>query len=133
MMSKWIKVFSLFVILHGIGWGGAHWWMSRHEHTLLIVVDTSFALKPSFPAMQRWIKERVAKGRYEIVLVGTDKASLGELSDLPSTEALFRTAFGRSEPASLARYASIESDERIFLSDGRFEPPGWELVRFTKP
>ncbi len=133
MMGKWTKVFALFVMLHGIGWGSAHWWMTRHEHTLLLVVDTSFALKPSFPAMQRWIEERLTHGRYEIILVGTDKANLGALSELPSTEALFRTAFGRSGPSSLSRYDSIKVDQRIFLSDGRFEPIGWELVRFNNP
>ena len=62
--------------------------------------------------------------RYTRVLVGTDKALIGPLDELRSTEAIFRTSFGRSGAESLKRYGAVEADTRTLLSDGSFDAPG---------
>jgi len=96
----------------------------------MLVADTSFALKPHFPDMLRWIENYVGTSRYTEVLVGTDKAYIGELEDLKSVDNLFRVSFGRSNADSLKQYASHNVSEKIFLSDGSFNAPGWKLVSF---
>ena len=127
---KWIKVFAVFLLLHALAWGGAHLYWQQNPERVLIVADTSFSLKPEFVAMQNWIEDYVAQSRYRHVLVGTDKAMLGDFDDLRSADVIFRTAFGRASADSLSRYSAIDAGERIFLSDGSFEPDGWQLVRF---
>jgi len=127
---KWIKVFAFFVLLHLIGWIGAHWYKKDRPEQILLVADTSFALKPEFPAMQRWIEQYASDNRYRKVIVGTDKALIGELAEIRSLDSIFRVSFGRSNADSLKQYASEQVDERIFLSDGEFNPSGWTLVRF---
>ena len=127
---KWLKVFSLFALLHAGAWIGTHVWLAANPRTVLIVADTSFSMKEAFPAMRRWIDERAEGARYTRFLVGTDKALIGPLEELRSSESIFRAAFGRSAPESLNRYAAVAAGTRVLLSDGSFEVPGWELVRF---
>lgn len=127
---KWVKVFSVFMLLHIVAWGGAHWYKKERPLEVLLVADTSFALKPEFPSMQRWIEDFANDGRYRNIVVGTDKALIGPLADIPSADAVFRVSFGRSNPDSLKRYESGRYDQRIFLSDGSFTPSGWTLVKF---
>lgn len=127
---KWLKVFALFAVLHAAGWAGTHVWLRLHPKTVLIVADTSFAMKPEFPAMRRWIDAFAADARYVHIVVGTDKALIGPLDELRSTDALFRTSFGRSTSDSLKRYASVDADERIVLSDGSLDAGGWRAVEF---
>ena len=127
---KWVKVFSVFVILHLIAWAGSHWYKKDRPDQVLLVADTSFALKPEYPAMQRWIEDFASDNRYRNIVVGTDKAFRGDLADIRSIDSIFRVSFGRSNADSLKQYESMQVDERIFLSDGEFEPTGWTLVRF---
>lgn len=127
---KWIKVFAVFIALHLVGWFGAHWYKQGHPEDVLVVADTSFALKPEYPAMQRWIENFADDNRYRKVIVGTDKALIGDLAEIRSIDSIFRVSFGRSSPDSLKQYESEQVDERIFLSDGEFAPSGWTLVRF---
>ena len=127
---KWLKVFGMFVLLHISSWYGAHWYKTNHPDVVLIVVDTSFALKPRFVDMQRWIDDFESTARYTRFIVGTDKALIGSLEDLKSRESLFRVSFGRSTSESLKRFSQVEADERIFLSDASYEVPGWTIVRF---
>ena len=128
---KWLKVLPLFVALHATGWIGTHLWLGANPRTTLIVADTSFSMKSAFPAMRRWIDERTEAARYTRFLVGTDKALIGPLEDLRSSDAIFRTAFGRSSAESLTRYNAVRADRRVLLSDGGFEAPsGWETVIF---
>ena len=127
---KWLKVFSAFAVLHLIAWVGTHLWLTANPRTALVVADTSFSMKGEFPAMRRWIDDYAAGARYTRVLVGTDKALIGPLDELRSSEAIFRTAFGRSSAESLKRYGAVEAGERILLSDGTFDAPGWEAVTF---
>jgi len=129
---KWIKVFSVFVLLHLVAWAGAHWYKQNNPEEALIVADTSFALKPHFSQMQDWIDSFAQDSRYRKVTVGTDKALIGELTDLKSTDSIFRVSFGRSTDESLKQYESERADERIFLSDGSFSPSGWTLIRFPR-
>lgn len=127
---KWAKVFAAFALLHVLGWAGTHLWLTANPKTTLVVADTSFSMKAEFPAMRRWIDENVADTRYTRVLVGTDKALIGPLEELRSTDAIFRAAFGRSDAESLKRFGAIDADTRILLSDGSFDAPGWESVTF---
>lgn len=128
---KWVKVFGLFVCLHIGAWIGSHLWLSAHPSTTLIVADTSFSMKAQFPAMRRWIDDHVAASRYTRVIVGTDKALIGPYEELRSSDAIFRTAFGRSSADSLQRYGVIDADTRVLLSDGSFDAPGWTSVDFV--
>jgi hypothetical protein len=127
---KLLKVFGLFVVLNVAAWAGTHTYLRQHQPDVLIVVDTSYALKPQFAAMQRWITQREASTRYQRILVGTDKALLGELAALKSKEAIFRTAFGRMSVENLQRYEATTAREKILLSDGSIKPAGWTVVAF---
>lgn len=127
---KWIKVFFVFALLHLIGWFGAHWYKNDNPEQVLVVADTSFALKSDYPAMQQWIENFANDNRYRKIIIGTDKALIGDVTTIRSIDSIFRASFGRSSPESLMRYDSTQVDERIFLSDGDFEPAGWTLVRF---
>ncbi|QQZ28198.1 hypothetical protein HMY34_05200 [Thiothrix subterranea] len=127
---KGLKIFGLFLVLHAAAWAGTHVYLSQHQPDVLIVVDTSYALKPQFAAMEHWIAAREASTRYKKIVVGTDKALLGELASLKSREAIFRTAFGRMSVENLQRYASTPAVEKILLSDGSINPEGWTVVTF---
>jgi len=127
---KSLKIFGLFLVLHAAAWAGTHVYLSQHQPDVLIVVDTSYALKPQFAAMERWIAAREASTRYKKIVVGTDKALLGELASLKSREAIFRTAFGRMSAENLQRYAQTSAVEKILLSDGSIKPTGWTVVTF---
>lgn len=127
---KGLKIFGLFFVLHVAAWAGTHVYLSQHQPDVLIVVDTSYALKPQFAAMERWITARETSTRYKKIVVGTDKALLGELASLKSREAIFRTAFGRMSEDNLQRYAQTSAVEKILLSDGTINPAGWTVVKF---
>ena len=127
---KWIRVFALFIVLHTVAWIGAHFYFSASPVTVLVVVDTSFSMKDSFPQMQQWINEFEQQSRYRKVVIATDKAMIGELSDIRDRQTIFRTAFGRSSADSLLRYKRFDADSRYLLSDGSFEADGFTLIRF---
>ncbi len=127
---KWLKVFALFAVLHIVGWAAAHVYLNQNPQQVLVVVDTSFAMKPKFSAMQDWIDTHAAAARYQVVTIGTDKAMLGPLADLKSRSVIFRTAFGRIVAENLERYRGFKADEKILLSDGKLQPDGWTVVAF---
>lgn len=131
-MMKWLKVFALFFVLHAAAWAGAHWYLNQNRETVLIVVDTSYAMKPNFPSMTEWIEAYDKGSRYRTVMVGTDKAELGVLSELKSYSVIFRTAFGKMSEESLNRYRSHPANQKILLSDGSVNPQGWTLVTFEE-
>ena len=127
---KLLKVFALFIVLHGTAWAGAHWYLSQHKPEVLVVVDTSYSMKEKFTAVGEWIDNFEASSRYKTVVVGTDKALLGELLSLKSQSVIFRTAFGRMTEESLSRYSSFPAKEKILLSDGVITPDGWQVIQF---
>ena len=127
---KAFKVFALFLVLHFTAWAGSHWYLSQNKPEVLLVVDTSYSMKPKFNDMGEWIESFGTGSRYKTVIVGTDKALLGKLDDLKSQSVIFRTAFGRMTESNLARYSSSQAKEKILLSDGTFTPEGWKLVAF---
>jgi len=127
---KLIKVFALFLLLHGAAWAGAHWYLSQNKPNVLLVVDTSYSMKPKFNEMREWIESFEASSRYKTVIVGTDKALLGKLAELKSPSVIFRTSFGRMAETSLQRYAESSAKEKILLSDGAIKPEGWKLITF---
>lgn len=127
---KLLKVFALFLVLHVSAWAGAHWYLSQHKPEVLLVVDTSYSMKPKFNEMREWIESFDTASRYKTVIVGTDKALLGKLGELKSHSVIFRTAFGRMTEANLQRYTNTQAKQKILLSDGMFKPDGWKLVEF---
>jgi len=127
---KFLVAFSVFILLHLLGWGAAHAWMSTNKSETLVVVDTSFAMKPHFQDMQLWLENYQDNARYTEVVVGTDKTSLGPLDAIKSRENIFRSAFGTFTAESLDKYSSNDSDKKILLSDGNVKPSGWEVVTF---
>lgn len=127
---KFIKVFALFILIQAVAWAGAHVYQNQHRETILIVVDTSYAMKPKFPAMQDWIDNYETKARYKNLLIGTDKAMLGDLAELKSKTVIFRTSFGSMTAESLVRYADTPATKKILLSDGKVQIAGWELIKF---
>jgi hypothetical protein len=132
MRLKALKVFALFILLHVAGWAGAHTYLTQHPAQVLLVVDTSYALKPQFAAMETWINHLQSGSRYQQIMVGTDKAMLGELDSIPSKANIFRTAFGRMTADNLQRYADTPASRKILLSDGSIRPAGWEVVTFPQ-
>ena len=127
---KFIKVFALFIVLHLAAWAGAHWYLDQNRTEVLLVVDTSYSMKPKFPEMTDWIEKFDDNSRYKTVTVGTDKARLGVLSELKSNSVIFRTAFGRMTEASLDQYRGSQAKQKILLSDGSIKPDGWKVVSF---
>lgn len=127
---KLFKVFAVFIGLHIAAWAGAHWYLSQHKSEVLLVIDTSYSMKPKFNEMREWIADFDGSSRYKTVTVGTDKALLGKLDELKSHSVIFRTAFGRMTEVNLQRYTNTKAKEKILLSDGMFNPDGWELVKF---
>ncbi len=127
---KMLITFALFALLHLTGWGVAHGWLSANKKQLLVVVDTSYSMKPHFNEMQQWIESHRKGGRYTDVVVGTDKAMIGPLADIRSVDSIFRTAFGKFSSDSLNKYANNSADRKVLLSDGSVDPSGWETVVF---
>ena len=127
---KLLKVFGLFVILHGAAWAAAHVYLDRNQRTVLVVVDTSYAMKEKFINVDKWLTSLKSGSRYEKVVIGTDKAMIGDLADIKSHSMIYRTAFGRMDERSLDRYTTADVDERILLSDGAVKPKGWKVIEF---
>lgn len=127
---KALKIFGLFIILHAAAWAVTHVYLQQHQPDVLVVVDTSYALKPQFPAMESWINNLQARTRYKNIIIGTDKAMLGELDAIPSKATIFRTVFGRMSEDNLKRYEQIQASEKILLSDGSIRPAGWKVISF---
>ena len=127
---KVLIAFALFLLLHLIGWGVAHGWLSANKKQTLVVVDTSYAMKPHFGDMQKWIEEFGEDSRYSEILIGTDKTMIGPWQEIRSSDSIFRSAFGKISADSLKKYSNEEADRRILLSNGSVEPGGWETVVF---
>lgn len=127
---KLAKVFAVFILLHVLGWMAAHAYMTRQAREVLIVADTSFAMKPHFADMEQWINSYAASARYKNIVVASDKALLGQLSELRSTSQIFRANYGRIKDDSLKKFESMDVVEKILLSDGSINPSGWTLVKF---
>ena len=129
-MKKWVTVFAAFAVLHIGGWVGAHAWLTASPTTVLVVVDTSYSMKPHFPAMAEWLRQHDANAHYQKVIVGTDKANLGELRKLKSASVIFRTSFGRMSIDALKKYDRVNATQKLLLSDGAVEPDGWTVIEF---
>lgn len=127
---KILKIFALFIVLHLAAWGTAHFYLSKNKPEILVVVDTSYAMKPKFSEMRDWIEDFESGANYKKLVIGTDKAMLGLLSELKSKDVIFRTAFGKMNVDSLNRYMGSTAKQKILLSDGRFSPEGWEVIKF---
>ncbi len=126
---KYLKVFSLFILLHAAAWGGAHTYLNGNKEKILIVVDTSYSMKQKFPEIQQWIEDFETSSRYKNIVIGTDKAMLGQLSELRRKEEIFRTAFGNLKEDNLKKYRN-QQGKKILLSDGVLNPEDWEVVSF---
>ncbi len=127
---KVVKVFAVFLVIHSAAWVAAHLYLGQNPKEVLIVVDTSYSMKPEFPKIEEWIEDYSGKSRYEVIQVGTDKAMLGKLDELKSRSVIFRTAFGKLTEDSFTQYRDIHVDEKILLSDGAVKPDGWRVVVF---
>lgn len=127
---KKLIAFALFILLHLAAWGAAHAWLTANKKQTLVVVDTSFSMKPHFNDMEQWIENLREGGRYTDVVIGTDKAMIGPLSGIRSADSIFRSAFGKFSSESLKKYSNAAADRKILLSDGSVEPGGWETVVF---
>lgn len=127
---KLLTVFAVFILLHALAWAGAHWYRSANPQQVLVVVDTSFAMKAKFPEMLQWIETFDSSSRYRSVTIGTDKAEIGKLAELKSKESIFRTVFGKLQEDNLQRYSQSQASEKYLLSDGSIQPDGWKLIKF---
>lgn len=128
---KFAKIFIAFVLLHLVGWVSAHAYQSSKPSPVLVVVDTSFSMKPKFPEIREWIDNYESQNRYKKILIGTDKAMLGELTELQSKDMIFRTSFGKLQQSNLKRhYGGVKANTKILLSDGSLTPVGWDTVEF---
>lgn len=128
---KFLKIFGLLIVFQCVLWIASHLYYSANKSEVLLVVDTSFSMKPNFPAVQVWIENFEKKDRYKNITIGTDKASLGKLGELPSKSVIFRTSFGKLRKDNLTRlYSHVRADNRILLSDGSLLPDGWEVISF---
>ena len=127
---KIIKIFSVFILLHVAAWGATHVYLSNNSSNILLVVDTSYSMKPKFNDMKKWIIDLENSSHYKKIIIGTDKALLGDLDKLKSKDIIFRTAFGRMNLDNLNRYTGNSAKKKILLSDGSIKPKGWKVVSF---
>lgn len=128
---KYAKIFSALIIVQLVVWTTAHFYFSANKSVALIVADTSYSMKINFPDVKRWIENYESNSRYSTILIGTDKASLGELETLKSKDVIFRTSFGKLTNDNLTRlYSQVTADKRILLSDGTLMPDGWDVIEF---
>ncbi len=127
---KILKIFSIFILLHAVAWGAAHVYLSKNTTEILLVVDTSYTMKSKFSAMKQWIIDLENSSHYKKIIIGTDKALLGDLAQLKSKDIIFRTAFGRMNSDNLNRYTGSNAKKKILLSDGAIQPDGWKVVSF---
>lgn len=127
---KWVKVFSVFVVLHLVLWVCSHAYKSVYPKDVLVGVDTSFTMTEHFPAMQQWITDYEKGSRYESITVVTDKEAIGEFNEISSLDTIFRSAFGRSDESNFQQYQNRTPNKRFLLSNGRFVMQGWELIKF---
>jgi len=128
---KWLKILTPMLALHLIVWIGSHIYFANNKQDVLLVVDTSYSMKEKSVRVLDWISEYEASDRYKEITLGTDKALLGNLTNLSSKDIIFRTSFGKLTQDNLSRlYSNSEAETRILLSDGSLHPPGWELVVF---
>lgn len=128
---KYAKIFSAFITVQLLVWIAAHFYFSTNKTVALVVADTSYSMKTNFPDVKRWIEDYENNSRYSTILIGTDKASLGELSVLKSKDVIFRTSFGKLTNDNLTRlYSNVTADKRILLSDGTLVPDGWNVIKF---
>ena len=128
---KYAKIFSAFIVVQLLLWAAAHFYFSTNKTVSLVVADTSYSMKQNFPEVKRWIERYEGNSRYATILIGTDKASLGQLEDLKSKDIIFRTSFGKLTMENLTRlYSHVSADNRILLSDGALKPDGWDVIEF---
>ena len=72
-----------------------------------------------------------AEARKLPILIGTDKAMLGDITELQSKDVIFRTSFGKLQQSNLKRhYGGVKAARKILLSDGSLTPEGWDSIRF---
>ena len=128
---RFLKIFGLMLALHAVAWIAMHSYLSANPREVLIVVDTSYSMKENFPKVDQWIDDYQTGSRYQSVQIGTDKAALGELSDLSSRDVIFRTSFGKLAEDNLSRlYSTVRADRKLLLTNSPVEPDGWEVVSF---
>ncbi len=128
---KYAKTFSALILLQLVAWTAAHLYFSANNTVALVVADTSYSMKKNFPDVKRWIENYEGNSRYSTILIGTDKAALGELNELKSKDVIFRTSFGKLSDENLTRlYGQVTADKRILLSDGTLKPSGWDVIEF---
>jgi len=119
------------LVLHLFVWIGSHIYFANNKQEVLLVVDTSYSMKEKSARVLDWINQYEASDRYKNITIGTDKALLGDLSELSSKDVIFRTSFGKLTRDNLLRlYSNSDADVQILLSDGSLDPQGWELVTF---
>ncbi len=128
---KYVKIFTAFILLHVVAWVATHVYENNNKVPVLVVVDTSFSMKPKFPKVRQWIDSYEQQNRYKRILVGTDKALLGNLDELPSKDMIFRTSFGKLQESNIKRhYGQLKAKEKFLLSDGSLTLPGWDTIEF---
>lgn len=127
----WLKSFAAFILLQFGLWGGTHAFLTLNPEPVLVVVDTSYAMKPHFNDANRWIEAFESGARYKKIYVGTDKAEMGVLSDLRSKDTLFRTAFGRLSTEKLeSLYVRSPAEKRYLLTSEVSSLDGWTVVNW---
>ena len=82
---KKLIVFSLFVLFHLGAWGAAHGWLSMNKKQTLVVVDTSYSMKPHFNNMEQWIENLRDGARYTCLLYTSPSPRDRQKSRMPSS------------------------------------------------
>lgn len=125
----WLKSFAAFVLLQVVLWGGAHVYLTGAPKDVLLVVDTSYAMKPHFTDARTWIDDLADSSRYTRIEVGTEKAKLGDLEELSSRDNLFRTSFGKlSQENMLNLYKGNDATKKYLLTSEAISIDGWQVV-----
>jgi len=128
---RYLKIFGLLFALHLLAWAATHFYLQKNQREVLLVVDTSFAMKKHFASVSDWIEDYENSARYSDIRIGTDKAALGRLSALSSRDVIFRTAFGKLTLDNLKRhYSDSRADEKLLLTNSDLQPDGWRVVNF---
>ncbi len=134
-----MNALARWLIMAGVAWGalagGYHAWLTQHPHRLLVLLDTSFAMRdvmPRVPALLRSLQGQP----YTVYALETDKAPIHDYAERLQPGRIDAYAPRRlTELAARADVAPFDrADEVVLISNAPADeldalPGHWRILR----
>ena len=132
MTSNMIKIVIASLVMQIGLLGGVHYMHVTYPSTVLLIVDTSNAIKPVKDDIVQWVRQYQLSEQYKEIHIATDKAYLGKLEDIKGPETIFRVTFGRLNLESInAKYLSQNKyDQTLLLTNQQISDDRMETIEF---